>query len=135
MKKFVRIQSDINIEVTAGLQSIDMTNRDAHVPDRLRVAPAWVQTRVMIKKGSGVYPACVQDWDSVKALAKNGLLTVGTETDEGDEEAEATLKRVMDSYKNYELRAEAARTDSIVGTRRTARKTTAATEVGDIIEQ
>lgn len=135
MKKFVRIQSEMNIEVTEGLQSIDMTNRDAHVADRLRVASAWVQSRVMIRKGSGVYPACIQNWDSVKALAAIGKLTVGAETDEGDAEAEEILKRVENAHRDYQMRSEAARTDSIVGTKRTSRAKVATTEVGDIIEQ
>lgn len=138
MKKFVKIQSDVNIEVTEGLQSIDMTNRDAHVADRLRVAPAWVQTRVMIKRGAGVYPACIQYWATVKALADNGVLTIGTETDEGDATAEETLARLERAQAEREHRAEAAKNDSIVGTDKPApRKTTkrAATTVGDIIEQ
>ena len=135
MKKFVRIQSEMNIEVTEGLQSIDMTNRDAHVADRLRVASAWVQSRVMIRKGSGVYPACIQNWDSVKALAANGKLTVGAETDDGDAEAEEILKRVENAHRDYQMRSEAARTDSIVGTKRISKAKAATTEVGDIIEQ
>lgn len=138
MKKFVKIQSDVNIEVTEGLQSIDMTNRDAHVADRLRVAPAWVQTRVMIKRGAGVYPACIQYWATVKALADNGVLTIGTETDEGDATAEETLARLEHAQAEREHRAEAAKNDSIVGTDKPApRKTTkrSATTAGDIIEQ
>ena len=134
MKKFVKIQSDVNIEVTEGLQSIDMTNRDAHVADRLRVAPAWVKTRVLIKRGAGIYPACIQEWSSVKALAAKGILTVGAETDEGDAAAEEVLLRLNNARRDRENRAEAARTDSIVGTKRTAKKT-AATDVGDIIDQ
>lgn len=135
MKQFVRIQSDLNIEVTEGLQSIDMTNRDAHVPDRLRVASAWVQSRVMIRKGTGTYPACIQHWDSVKSLAKNRVLTIGEETDDGDEAAVEALNRIESAHRDYQMRSEAAKTDSIVGTRPRSRKAPAATEVGDIIEQ
>ena len=139
MKKFVKIQCDVNIEVTEGLQSIDMTNRDAHVADRLRVAPAWVQTRVLIRKGAGVYPACIQHWSTVKALAANGTLTIGAETDEGDEAAEEQLAKLERARNERENRAEAARNDSIVGTDRTPRKPAApkrpATATGDIIDQ
>lgn len=136
MKKFIRIQSEKNIEVTEGLQSIDMTNRDAHVADRLRVASAWVQSRVMIKKGSALYPACIQEWDSVKQLVKLGVLTLGFETDECDDpEAEAILKRVENAHRDYQARSEAARTDSIVGARpRTRKKPEASTETGDVID-
>lgn len=137
MKKFVRIQSEMNIEVTEGLQSIDMTNRDAHVADRLRVASAWVQSRVMIRKGAGWYPACIQDWSSVKSLVRNRVLTVGVEADEcDDQEAYAILQRVENAHRDYEARSEAARTDSIVGVKKPARKKPeSTTDAGDLIEQ
>ena len=82
MKKFVRIQSDVDIVVSAGLQSINMSNKDAHVADRLNVKSAWVGTRTLIKKGMGYYPSEIKNWDSVKALAKDKLLTIGEEVDE-----------------------------------------------------
>ena len=41
MAKFVQIQSDVTIRVTTGLQNKDVTNPDAHVPDRLKVNPEW----------------------------------------------------------------------------------------------
>lgn len=105
MKKFIRIQSEKNIEVTEGLTHIDMTNLDARVPDRLRVASAWVQSRILIRKGSGLYPAIIQTWDTVLALVKDGVLTLGFETDECDNpEAEEMYKRVERAHMDYERR-------------------------------
>lgn len=91
MKKFVRIESQIDIMVSAGLQSINMSNRDAHVADRLNVKSAWVGTRILITKGTGYYPAEIQDWDAVKALAADQKLTIGEECDNigGDPKIEA----------------------------------------------
>lgn len=133
--KYIRIQSERNIEVTEGLQSIDMTNVDAHVADRLRVAPAWVQTRVMIRKGMGLYPSCIKEWDSVKALAAARVLTIGMETDECDDPAvDEVCKRIENAQRERLNRAEQARTDSIGGTRRVVRKKPDPnTEVGEII--
>lgn len=112
MKKFVRIQSEKNIEVTPDLQYIDMTNPDAHVGDRLRVAGQWIQMRVLIRKGTGLYPSCVQNWSTVKSLAKSGVLTVGEETDEcTNEETLATAKRLEIAQRNYELRKKEAIAD------------------------
>lgn len=129
MKKFVEIQSSKNIEVTEGLTGIDMTNPDAHVPDRLRVASTWVQTRVFIRQGKGVYPAFVQDWTSVQALASDGILTIGMETDEGDEEAEKTYDRVIRAKKQYAQRAAEAKADQIgIAKRARAAKAAAGSE-------
>ena len=142
MSKFIRIQSTKNIEVTEGLQSIDMTNRDAHVPDRFRVASAWVQTRVLIREGAGYYPAIIKDWGSVKALQKDGVLTLGEETDECDDPvANETYERVMREKEKYLQRAAAAKADAIngaksTGARKVVRKTIEVdtTEPGDMID-
>lgn len=105
MKKFIRIQSEKNIEVTEGLTHIDMTNLDARVADRLRVASAWVQSRILIRKGTGLYPAIIQTWETVQALVKDGVLTLGFETDDCDNpEAEEMYKRVERAHQDYERR-------------------------------
>lgn len=84
-KKFVTIQSSIDIAVTAGLQALDVTNKDAHVPDRLKVQALWPRLSVMIYKGVGKYPAEIAEWESVKALAENKILTIGAISDEASE--------------------------------------------------
>lgn len=78
MVKFVQIQSDVTIRVTTGLQNKDVTNPDAHVPDRLKVNPEWPKHQVLIRKGAHRYPAEIAEWTSVKALAKDKVLTIGS---------------------------------------------------------
>lgn len=113
MKKFIRVQSNINIDVTPGLLYVDMTNEDAHVPDRFRVASAWVQSRIAIREGAHLYPAVIQNWGSVKSLVKSGKLTLGTETDEGDDTAQEMYDRLDREEKKYRERTAAAKADQI----------------------
>lgn len=77
MKQFVRIQSTTNVYVNPGISYKDVTNPDAHVPDRLKVNPTWVKARVLIKAGVGYYPAEIINWNNVKALINNQVLTIG----------------------------------------------------------
>lgn len=86
MAKIVRIQSTITITVTPGLQCKDVTNPDAHVPDRLKVSPLWPKATVMIRKGTGFYPAEIVEWPTVQCLEKDKILTIGNivESDDAD---------------------------------------------------
>ena len=117
MKKFVRIQSDVDIVVSAGLQSINMSNKDAHIADRLNVKSAWVGTRVLIKKGPGYYPSEIAKWDSVLALAKDKLLTIGEDVDEipgTEEEKKAVLEmktKLQNEINKYKRLKEQTDTD------------------------
>lgn len=81
MKDYVYIQSNTSIVVTAGLQNEDVTNPDAHIPDRLKVNPVWPKLRIMIKAGRHIYPSLVTQWSTVKALVKDGVITIGEEAD------------------------------------------------------
>lgn len=81
MKDYVYIQSNINIMVTAGLQNDDVTNSDAHVPDRLKISPVWTKMRIMIETGRHIYPSFITEWNSVKALVKDSIITIGEEVD------------------------------------------------------
>lgn len=122
-KNFIRIQSKKNITVAAGLQSINMSNKNAHIPDRYNVASAWVGTRVLIREGIGYYPNEIKDWDAVKALVKDGILTLGIEVDEVPEnemgvvttveETTTTKKRVRAEIEKYKKQKEAADTDPL----------------------
>lgn len=89
MKDYVTIQSSISIVVTAGLQSQDVTNKDAHVADRLKIAPVWPKLKILIKKGTGVYPSFITEWNTVKALEADGVITIGKEVDTADEKMAA----------------------------------------------
>lgn len=88
MAKVVRIQSTIDISVTAGLQNKDVTNPDAHIPDRLKISPLWPKATVDIRRGTGYYPAEIVEWATVKALEKDNILTIGQIEEKDDEESE-----------------------------------------------
>lgn len=104
-KDYVYIQSNISIVVTAGLQNDNVTNPDAHVPDRLKVNPIWPKLRVMIKAGRHIYPKLITEWNSVKALVKDGILTIGEEADSPND---AKVEE-----KNADLKAELAKAKKI----------------------
>lgn len=84
MAKMVQIHSNITIRVTTGLQNKDVTNVDAHIPDRLKVNPEWPTCQVLIRSGQGIYPAEIVEWPSVKALAADKILTIGAISDVAD---------------------------------------------------
>ncbi len=81
-EKFIQIQSSINIGVTPGLNALDISEKDAHVPDRLKVQALWPKLTVNIKSGQGVYPEVIKNWNSVKKLAEKGIITIGQVVDE-----------------------------------------------------
>lgn len=113
MKKFVTIHSDINITVTPGLQNKDVTNPDAHVPDRLKVSPSWSSCLVDIKKGAGVYPSEIVNWPTVKALVANKTFTIGEYVD-SDEPEDLKLKKKVEQ-KMKEFTPKAVSLDEIAG--------------------
>ena len=91
MSDLIRIQSTMNITVTAGLQHQDVSSPDAHVADRLKVIPEWFKGMCKIHEGVGNYPAFIAEWPTVKSLVKNGILTISGDamkvTEEEKEEA------------------------------------------------
>ncbi len=94
-KNYVIIQSKVNIKVVPGLQCEDVTNADAHVPDRLKVSALWPKMSILIKEGVGTYPSYITEWATVKALAKDKIITIGAYTDNADE-AETKAKEALD---------------------------------------
>lgn len=86
IKKYVKIQSNIDINVTAGLYNLDVTNPDAHIPDRLKVKPVWPKITCMIYKGVHWYPSEIASWNTVKALVKDRVITIGEYSDSCDDE-------------------------------------------------
>lgn len=96
-KPYVRIQSSVNVNVTAGLQCKDVTNADAHIPDRLKVNPAWPKATCLIRAGAGIYPSCITEWPTVKALAKDKVLTIGEFLDSPETDEQAQLKQTVES--------------------------------------
>lgn len=92
-KAFVRIQSNTTINVTMGLHNQDVTNKDAHVPDRLKVNPLWPKLTVLIRQGVHWYPSEIAEWPTVKALAEDKILTIGEFSDSCEEEGEAKAEK------------------------------------------
>ena len=101
-KEFVRIQSNQNISVTAGLQHEDVSNPDAHIPDRLKINPQWPKLTCLIKQGAGIYPAYIVDWPTVKALAHDKVLTIGEFVDNANAEEQATKLKLDNTLAEFE---------------------------------
>lgn len=97
MKNYVRIQSEIDITVTAGLMNEDLSNPNSHVGDRLKINSLWPKLTIDIKKGTHWYPSEISTWSTVQNLHKEKKLTVAefsdTCTDEPEvEKTKAELK-------------------------------------------
>lgn len=105
MAKLVQIQSQISIRVTTGLQNKDVTNPDAHVPDRLKVNPEWPKHMILITKGVGYYPVEIKTWKTVQALAEQKVITIGQEIDkeELDKKESADYATAQEAEKEFRL--------------------------------
>lgn len=105
--KMVQIQSSITIRVTCGLQNKDVTNPDAHVPDRLKVNPEWPKHQVLIRKGIKKYPAEIKAWPSVQALAKDKILTIAdlgeVDMDTLDDEERKNAQIIEEAKSEFKL--------------------------------
>lgn len=102
-KPYVRIQSNITIRVTGGLQNLDVTNPDAHVADRLKISPTWPKSIVLIEAGAHTYPSEIIEWPTVQALAKDKVLTIGElldKPDAEDSERAKEQKQMIDENKD-----------------------------------
>lgn len=86
MSNYIKITSTVTITVTAGLDYIDATNLDKHIENRLNIKPDWVAEKVMIKKGTGIYPAEIASWNTVKALVKDRILTISEDASDATQE-------------------------------------------------
>ena len=102
MSKVVRIQSNITIAVTPGLNFKDVTNPDAHIPDRLKVSAQWPKCTVLIKQGVANYPAEIVDWPTVKALAKDNIITIGETLDAVTEEDVKNVEKFHTDLENVQ---------------------------------
>ena len=117
-KNFVRIQSKINITVTPGLQYQDVTNKDAHIPDRLKVSSEWPRAMVDIHEGIGLYPAYIANWNTVKNLVKDEILTIGEFVDEADQQTTSKKVKLDAELKDIEektKKVKAVNLDDIAG--------------------
>ena len=105
-KPYVRIASDVTITVTAGLQNQDATNRKSDIPNRLKVAPMWAKLTVDIKKGSFVYPSEILEWNTVKALANEHVITIGELLDNADEKVVNEKQTLINNINEANARIE-----------------------------
>lgn len=105
MANFVQIQSSITIKVTTGLQNKNVTNPDAHVPDRLKINPEWPKCQVLIKEGAHNYPAEIAQWPTVKALAADKKLTIGAvvKLDKLNEDEAVMLNVVNEAAEEFKM--------------------------------
>lgn len=108
MAKMVKIHSTMTINVTAGLQNKDVTNPDAHVADRLKVSAEWPRHTVLIREGQHLYPAEIKNWNTVKALANDKILTIG-------EEVEVDESKLTEEESKHVEHAKAAQTEFRLG--------------------
>jgi len=104
MKKYIKIQSSVNIQVTAGLDALNMTDANQPIADKLKVQALWTKEKVLIKTGAGYYPGIISTWKTVKALAKDNVITLGEFVDElpstMTEEEYANTVRIEENLKN-----------------------------------
>lgn len=100
MKAYVKISSTININVTSGLQHKDVTNPDAHVADRLKINALWPKMTIPILAGVHWYPAEITEWNTVKRLVKDKVLTIGEFSEEVQEVQCKELKEKLNRALN-----------------------------------
>lgn len=79
--------------------------------------PIWTKTRILIKTGVHDYPAEIKDWDTIKALAKNFIITIG-EVKEG-ELTDVTMEEAVKVKKQAES---IAKEEKIANDKKKARK-------------
>lgn len=125
MAKLIEISSTTTIHVTCGTNALDVTNPDAHVADRLRVAPSWTKNIICIKEGKGEYPADIATWATVKALERDGVITIGRTIDTDDAKAEAECAEFARKQAEVEAATTEAKTTAKTAAKTTATKTTA----------
>lgn len=98
--KYVKIQSNKTIRVTAGLQFIDNTNVNANTNDKLKVSAEWPKLSILITKGEPQwYPEYITKWNTVQALVKRGVMTISNEVRD-DSEVKEEIKEVANKVEN-----------------------------------
>lgn len=107
-KPYVRIQSQTTINVTCGLQFKDVSNPDAHIPDRLKVSSEWPSCTFKIKEGAHIYPSEIVEWKTVKALERDGIITIGEYLDSADEKVVQAKEKL-----NLELNEKGINKDAV----------------------
>ena len=100
---FLEIQSALNVNVTMGLDNLNMTDVNANIGDKLKIQALWPKTIVSIKMGRSFYPIEIKEWNTVKVLVKNGMLTLGQIVEELPETlSEEERKFIASNFINLE---------------------------------
>ena len=118
MSKLVRIQSTKTISVTPGLYYKDVTNPDAHVPDRLKISAEWPKASLMIYEGVREYPAEIVNWPTVKSLIADKILTVGEVS-----EAMGESQKLVEEFER--------KMESVEGLKKTSKKSKKLDEIAE----
>lgn len=93
MKNYVKISSTINVCVTSGLQYKDFTNHESDIANRLKINATWPKTTIDVKEGVHWYPSEITEWNTVKALVKDKILTIGEFSDSTEEDEAIKMKQ------------------------------------------
>jgi hypothetical protein len=111
--KIVTINSNQDLYVLG----TSITSNPATENKPLNPNPLWTKTRILIQKGIHDYPAEIKDWDTIKALAKNFIITIG-EVKEG----ELTDLTMEEAVKNKKQAESIAKEEKAVTDKKKARK-------------
>lgn len=98
MKKFVKINSTIDFEVYPDLSTIDATNPNAPMADRLSVKPNWVHP-VLILKGIHFYPSEIKNWKTIQIYNKKQILSISEEVDDIPEDERVRCEKLLKEMK------------------------------------
>ena len=106
--KYVKIQSNKTIRVTAGLQFMNNTNVNANTADKLKISPEWPKLDCVITKGEPQwYPEFITSWPTVKALVKKGVMTIsGEKRDDVEEKVKEKAIKIENNVKAYNKKVE-----------------------------
>ncbi len=100
-KNYVQIHSSITINVTGGLEYLNLTNpKLINVKDSLKISPQWPKSTITIKEGQHYYPSEVADYKTVKKLVSLGKLTISQFYEELPEDMNGVEKDEVKMQKN-----------------------------------
>ena len=102
-KAYVKIQSNITINVTPGLNHKDLTNKDSDIANRMKVKSTWPKAAVLIKQGQHWYPSDIVNWPTVKALEKDKVLTIGEYSDNPNDDKEVSKEKFDKILKELDI--------------------------------
>ena len=77
------------------LQYKDLTNAKSQLPNRLKVGSDWPKLTVLIKQGQHIYPSEIAEWETVKALQNDGVLTIGAFIDDPNDTEVVKMKETV----------------------------------------